>query len=364
MALGPSAVRNAVRGGFMRSAWPEDLLGPDLDERIWAEVTAESFKFVVAASKSCVNFKSISRPVNGSASTTFLDSPRLAGCRQTWHGALVVRKDETSWRDPLRTPVVSVDASNVEPAKEAEAPAALAPLALSTPRPEDLAGPAAAPMDFASMDSIVTSSHMSPKVKATWQLEAPLPSDGHDRTQAGKSRGYKSALDLLRSKQIGSQGLTSERCDRTQAGKSPGYKSALDLLRPKQIASQGPTARRSRSQAHGKSAHKSALDLLREVSAAADPSFRKRRNANSRAAGARGARRARGKPKVAALPVIEHHYIHKHIHRHHIQVMGGPDEAFLAAERLRQCTETPLQKTLMPKYRSQGLGNSMSLPNL
>jgi hypothetical protein len=42
-----------------------------------------------------------------------------------------------------------------------------------------------------------------------------------------------------------------------------------------------------------------------QVSAAADPSFRKRRNANSRAAGARGARRARGKPKVAALPVIE-----------------------------------------------------------
>lgn len=233
-------MRNAVRGGFMRSAWPEDLLGPDLDERIWAEVTAESFKFVVAASKSCVNFKSISRPVNGSASTTFLDSPRLAGCRQTWHGALVVRKDETSWRDPLRTPVVSVDASTVEPAKEAEAPAALAPLALSTPRPEDLAGPAAAPMDFASMDSIVTSSHMSPKVKATWQLEAPLPSDGHDRTQAGKSRGYKSALDLLRSKQIGSQGLTSERCDRTQAGESLDTNLRWTYCAPSRLPRKGP----------------------------------------------------------------------------------------------------------------------------
>lgn len=357
----------------MRSAWPEDLLGPDLDDRIWAEVTAESFnkltaesfnKFVVAsASKSCVNFKSISRPLNGSASTTFLDSPRLAGCRQTWHGALVVRKDETPWRNPPN-PLVSVADVSGEPAADQVAPAALVPLALSTPRAQDLAAPAALPMDFASMESIVTSSHMSPKVKATWQLETPLPSDGHDRTQSGKSRGYKSAMDLLQSKQLGSQGLAGERCDRSQAGKSRGYKSALDLLRPKQIVSQGPTAeRRSRSQASiGKSAgHKSALELLREVSAAADPSFRhKRRKANSRTRGAR-------KAKVPALPVIEHHYIHKHIHRHHVQVMGGPDEARLAAERLRQCTETPLQKTLTPKYRSQerrGLGNCISLPNL
>eukprot|EP00435_Cladocopium_sp_Y103_P005494 s2668_g1.t2 len=180
-------------------------------------------------------------PLNGSASTTFLDSPRLAGCRQTWHGALVVRKDETPWRNPPN-PLVSVADVSGEPAADQVAPAALVPLALSTPRAQDLAAPAALPMDFASMESIVTSSHMSPKVKATWQLETPLPSDGHDRTQSGKSRGYKSAMDLLQSKQLGSQGLAG--CDRSQAGKSRGYKSALDLLRPKQIVSQGPTAER------------------------------------------------------------------------------------------------------------------------
>ena len=58
------------------------------------------------------------------------------------------------------------------------------------------------PTSICDEPPVVTHTGRQPTLVLLW---------GHDRTQAGKSRGYKSALDLLRSKQIGSQGLTSER---------------------------------------------------------------------------------------------------------------------------------------------------------
>jgi len=273
------------------------LIGPDLDDRIWAEVTAERFKSleVLVASKSCVNFK-VARPLNGSASTTFVAESRSdAKCRQTWHGAMVPRPrpksaGERPWRDLV--------------------PEALSVQPTSRPLLE-----AAEPLnDPASMASVVTSSHQPMRLKATWK--AP--------------EGASSQLPL------------------PQRTKGAGYKSAMQLLQEAQPAA-------------GRAAHKSALELLREVASHAQSQWPRRR----RRIGHGRSKRPRAKAvKAPKLPVIEHYYIHKHIHRHHMQVIGGEHEAHLAAERMRSCTETPeLQRTLLP-HRAQGLRNSTSLPSL
>eukprot|EP00434_Breviolum_minutum_P002558 symbB.v1.2.002262.t1/scaffold92.1/size545918/19 len=230
---------------------------------------------------------------------------------QTWHGALVPRPrpksaGERPWRDCVPEVVASASALSVQPT--------------SGPRSRE----AAEPLNekIASMASVVASSHQPMRLKATWKA----PQGAVPPSQAQ---------------------LLPQRA-------GAGYKSAMQLLQEAQPAA---------GRAAGRAGHKSALELLREVTSLGAQS----RPWPRRSRGRRRSKRPRVSKAVKAprLPVIEHYYIHKHIHRHHMQVIGGEHEAHLAAERMRSCTETPElpQRTLLP-HRAQGLRNSTSLPSL
>ncbi|CAK8996808.1 unnamed protein product [Durusdinium trenchii] len=196
-------------------------------------------------------------------------------------------------------------------------------------QPEDQTVPApqvvppAQPVDFSTMDSVVKSSHRAMILKAEWQMEPPAP-----------------PMEVA-----GSQPASySEAPGHSRGG--AGYKSAMQLLMEAR-AGEGRSA-----------AHSSALQLLREAAAAP------RRGARRRPRPARAQRRKEPGPKVEPLPVLEHYYIHKHIHRHHQQVVGSREEALRAAEEMRNATEASLQRTFKPRSRPQEVSRSTSLPVL